>query len=37
MDVVSYAWSRAVNLGVRALKHTMIRGVPFPNSIAFGA
>jgi hypothetical protein len=31
MDVVSFAWSRTVSLGVGALKHTMIRRVPFPN------
>src|SRR3984893_7500208 len=31
MDVVSFAWSRAVSLRVGALKHTMISRVPFPN------
>jgi hypothetical protein len=31
MDVVSFAWSRAVSLGVGALKHTMISRLPFPN------
>jgi hypothetical protein len=31
MDVVSFAWSRAVSLGAGALKHTMSRRVPFPN------
>jgi hypothetical protein len=37
MDVVSFAWSRAVNLRAGARKHTMIGRGPFPNSIAFGA
>ena len=34
MDVVSFAWSRAVSLRVgapEAYKHTMISRVPFPN------
>ena len=31
MDVVSFAWSRAVSLGVGALPHTLISRVPFPN------
>ena len=31
MDVVSFAWSRAVSLRVGALKHTMTSRVPPPN------
>jgi hypothetical protein len=31
MDVVSFEWSRTVNLRVGALKHPMISRVPFPN------
>jgi hypothetical protein len=31
MDVVSFAWSRGLNLRVGALKHTMLQCVPFPN------
>jgi hypothetical protein len=31
MDVVSFAWSRAVRLGAGALKHTVNSRVPFPN------
>src|SRR5215468_8031012 len=31
IDVVSFAWSRAVSLCVGTQKHTMISHVPFPN------